>query len=110
MYIYYTNDLDRPTIYIGTVNARGTLLSGNSLLDISKIFGEKINASSMWLMDASGLLSVCSGYDFSMTYLYILSNGISWYNSKGFVSPYFEQEYNHNEKLLSLNIVDFRSN
>lgn len=61
----------------------------------------------MWLIDASGLVSICSGYDFSMTFLYILSNGVSWYNSKGFVSPYFEQEYNHNEKLLSLNIVDF---
>jgi hypothetical protein len=107
MYIYYNNEIDRPTIYISNINARGTLLSGNSILDISKKFGEKIHASKMWLTDASGLSSVCSGYDFSMTYLYILSNGMSWYNSKGFISPYFQDEYNHNTKLLSLNIVEF---
>jgi hypothetical protein len=107
MYIYYNNEIDRPTIYISSINAHGTLLSGNSILDISKTFGEKINASKMWLTDASGLSSICSGYDFSMTYLYILSNGVSWYNSKGFISPYFVEEYNHNIKLLSLNIVEF---
>jgi hypothetical protein len=107
MYIYYNNVIDRPTIYIANIHAHGTLLTGNSVLDISKNFGEKINASQMWLTDASGLSSICSGYDFSMTYLYILSNGLSWYNSKGFVSPFFEEERNHNVKLLSLNIVDF---
>jgi len=107
MYLYYNNVIDRPTIYIANILARGTLLTGNSVLDISKNFGEKINASRMWLTDASGLSSVCSGYDFSMTYLYILSNGVSWYNSKGFVSPFFEEERNHNVNLLSLNIVDF---
>jgi hypothetical protein len=88
MYIYYNNEIDRPTIYISNINARGTLLTGNSIIDISKKFGEKINASKMWLTDASELSSICSGYDFSMTYLYLLSNGVSWYNSKGFVSPF----------------------
>ena len=107
MYIYYNNEIDRPTIYISNINALGISLTGNSIIDISKKFGEKINASMMWLTDASGLTSICSGYDFSMTYLYILSNGVSWYNSKGFISPYFEEEYNHNTKLLPLNIVEF---
>ena len=107
--ITYHNFSDRPTIYISLINARENLLSGNSIIDISKKFGKKINASKLSLTDGSGLTTICKGYDFSMTYLYILSNGISWYNSKGFLSPFFDEEQEHNKKLLSLNIVDFLS-
>jgi hypothetical protein len=39
--------------------------------------------------------------------LYILSTGISWYNSKGFVSKSFDIEKQHNSQLLSLNIAEF---
>ena len=109
LHIDYNNFSDRPIIYIFFINARENLLSGNSILDISKKFGKKINASKIRLIDASGLISICKGYEFSMTYLYILSNGVSWYNSKGFIPYFFDEEREHNVKLLSLNIVDFLS-
>jgi hypothetical protein len=105
--ITYKNFTDRPKIYISLINARENLLSGNSIIDISKKFGKKINASELSLTDGSELTSICKGYHFSMTYLYILSSGISWYNSKGFISRSFEEERQHNLKLLSLNIIDF---
>ena len=69
MNIYYNNGSDRPTIYISLINARGNLLSGNSIIDISKKFGEKINASNISLTDGSGIMSICKGKHFSMTYL-----------------------------------------
>jgi hypothetical protein len=105
--IRYNNFTDRPKIYITIINARENLLSGNSIIDISKKFGKKINASELSLTDGSGLTSICKGYNFSMIYLYILSTGVSWYNSKGFVSRSFQEEREHNNKLLSLNIIDF---
>jgi len=105
--IEYENFTNRPKIYIIFLNARENSLSGNSIIDISKKFGKKINASELILTDGSDLTSICKGYHFSMKYLYILSTGVSWYNSKGFVSRSFEEEREHNLKLLSLNIIDF---
>jgi hypothetical protein len=107
MTITYTNTEEEPTLYVDLIRANGDMLSGNQIINISKKIGEIIQSEYVSLTDASGLENVCLGSTFSMTSLYILSIGISWYNTKGFVSPFFEIEREHNYRLLSLNIVDF---
>ena len=105
--IFYDTDNDRPNIYLCLIQANGVMLSGNKLIDIAKHFSHILDSSIISLDDESELTSLCKGSDFSLPILYILSGGISWYNSKGFVSKLFNEEYQHNTRLLSLNIVDF---
>jgi hypothetical protein len=107
MRITYTNAEEEPVIYVDLIKANENMLSGNEIINISKKIGEIIQAKYISLDDGSGLENVCSGHVFSLTSLYILSIGVSWYNTKGFVSPFFEIEREHNHRLLSLNIVDF---
>jgi hypothetical protein len=105
--ISYYNVGEEPTIYVDVIHANEDMLSGNTIIDIAKKVGNIIHARELSLIDASGLGHICYPKHFSMTTLYILSIGISWYNTKGFVSTYFDEEYRHNNRLLSLNIVDF---
>jgi hypothetical protein len=105
--IFYDTDNDRPNIYLSIIGANGIILSGNKIIDIVKRFSHILHASIISLDDESELTTVCKGVNFSLPILYILSGGISWYNSKGFVSKLFNEEYQHNTRLLSLNIVDF---
>jgi len=107
MVITYNNSGENPIILIDVIHANEDMLSGNTIIDIAKNFGMIIKANQLFLDDASGLNSVCMGSHFSLTTLYILSVGMSWYNTKGFLSPYFDEEQRHNTHLLSLNIVDF---
>jgi hypothetical protein len=105
--IFYDTDNDRPNIYLCVIGANGIILSGNKIIDIVKRFSHILHASVISLDDESELTTVCKGMNFSLPILYILSGGISWYNSKGFISKLFNEEYHHNIHLLSLNIVDF---
>lgn len=107
IHIFYDTDNDRPNIYLCLIQSNGVMLSGNKLIDITKRFSHILDASIISLDDESELTTLCKGSDFSLPILYILSGGISWYNSKGFVSKLFTEEYQHNKRLLSLNIVDF---
>jgi len=107
MTINYTTSDEDPSILIDEIQANENTLSGNTIIDIAKKFGGILRAKQLSLIDASGLLSICYPNHFSLTTLYILSIGISWYNTKGFISPYFDEERRHNTRLLSLNIIDF---
>jgi len=107
MTITYTSYDEEPTIYVDLISANGDMLSGNEIINISKKIGLIIGSKNVSLSDGSGLVNVCLGSVFSLTSLYILSIGMSWYNTKGFVSPFFDIEMQHNHRLLSLNIVDF---
>jgi hypothetical protein len=107
MTITYTNGVEEPIIHVDLIKANENMLTGNEIINISKKIGEIINAKYIELSDASTLNGACLDSSISMTTLYILSIGVSWYNTKGFLSPYFEIEQEHNHRLLSLNIVDF---
>jgi len=105
--ILYDTENDRPNIYLCVIGANGVMLSGNKIIDIVKRFSHILNAFMITLDDESELTSLCKNDDFAIPILFILSGGISWYNSKGFVSKLFNEEFQHNIRLLSLNIVDF---
>jgi len=107
MTITYTNDVEEPTIHLDLIKANENMLTGNEIINISKKIGKMINAKYIELVDASMLSGACLDSTIPMMTLYILSTGVSWYNTKGFLSRYFDIEQEHNHSLLSLNIVDF---
>ena len=99
---------NRPdSVHITYINAIGNQISGNTIIYIAKQFGSIINVKQLTLEDESMLRGLCAFDTIDMIKLYILSTGISWYNSKGFVSESFDVEKQHNSQLLTLNIVDF---
>jgi hypothetical protein len=96
-----------PDIHINYINGVVEQITGNTIISIAKIFGCMIKAEELSLRDHSRLEAICPRNSISMIKLYILSTGMSWYNSKGFVSEMFSMEQQHNSALLSVNIVDF---
>lgn len=94
-------------IHIGYINAIEKQISGNTVISIAKQFGHMVNVELLTLEDHSMLRGICGFNTINMIKLYILSTGISWYNSKGFVSESFDIEKQHNSQLLSLNIAEF---
>lgn len=96
-----------PDIHINYINGVVEQITGNTIISIAKVFGCMIKAEELSLRDHSRLTTICGRDSISMIKLYILSTGISWYNSKGFVSKIFSMEQEHNSALLSVNIVDF---
>jgi len=94
-------------IHIGYINAIEKQISGNTVISIAKQFGHMVNVELLTLEDHSMLRGICGFNTINMIKLYILSTGISWYNSKGFVSESFDIEKQHNSQVLSLNIVEF---
>ena len=94
-------------IHIGYINSIERQISGNTVISIAKHFGHIVNVKLLTLEDHSMLRGICGFNTINMIKLYILSTGISWYNSKGFVSETFDIEKQHNSKLLSLNIAEF---
>jgi hypothetical protein len=95
------------TVHVGYINAIKNQISGNTIISIAKEFGTMINAKQLTLEDDSFLQGICNINTINMKKLYILSTGISWYNSKGFLSETFDIEQRHNSQLLSLNIAEF---
>jgi len=92
MTITYTNGVEEPTIYVDLIKANENMLTGNEIINISKKIGKMINAKYIELEDASMLSGACLDSTIPMATLYILSIGVSWYNTKGFLSPYFDIE------------------
>ena len=95
------------SIHIGYIIGVEKQISGNTIISLAKQFGRIINVEQITLEDDSMLQGVCAFNIIDMKKLYILSTGISWYNSKGFVSKSFDIEKQHNYQLLSLNIAEF---
>ena len=95
------------SIHIGYINRIDKQISGNTIISIAKHFGHILNVEELTLEDHSKLRGICGFNTINMITLYILSTGISWYNSKGFVSESFDIEKQHNSQLLTINIDDF---
>ena len=94
-------------IFVAYINGIVGQITGNTIISMAKIFGCIIKAEQITLRDHSRLPNLCENNAISMIKLYILSTGMSWYNSKGFVSELFGMELEHNSAILSMNIVDF---
>lgn len=87
--------------YIEKCQSSGTI-NLEKIIEYSKL----MNLESIKLADSSEILD-----GVSMSIIFILATGISWYNHYGFISgeENFEQEKKHNFKLINLPLKDFLS-
>ena len=100
-------DIKDKELFIFKLNHCGYKGSTN----LQKIIGyaKKLNEKSK-IIDSIGLLdgSYFKEYeDISLTILYILSTGISWYNYFDFKSEFFDDEIKHNQQFLSMTFETF---
>lgn len=102
-----SND-DRPcltiTIYSDNIYIDGLEkcnFSGTESLDLIEKLAKRLGISKIVLTDASSIEIWCPTSSFiSLTHLKLLTKGISWYNSLGYVSDDFEEEKRHNAVVL----------
>lgn len=87
--------------YIEKCQSSGTV-NLNKIINYAKL----MNLESIKLADSSEILD-----GISMPIIFILANGISWYNQYGFISgeENFEQEQKQNLHLINLPLKDFLS-
>ena len=89
---------------------RCSLLSGPEILDILEKIAKKFNLSEIHLIDAShiSIISLTNKiYSISLTNMYILSEGISWYNKYGYISKSFNEEKDYNKIIMELPLSEF---
>ncbi len=77
-------------------NEINCLLSGNSILDKIETFAKKIGVKSISLSDGSEIY-IDDTNSYSLSRYYILLHGMSWYNSRGYVSSNTENEKKKNK-------------
>lgn len=89
---------------------RCSLLSGPEILHILEKIAKKFNLSTIHLNDAS-LITIISltnkSYSISLRNMYILSDGISWYNKYGYISKSFNEEKDYNKRIMELPLSEF---
>ena len=97
--LFYIEDNILYLEYIEKCQSTGTI-NLKKIIDYSKI----MKLESIKLADSSEILS-----GISMPIIFILANGISWYNQYGFISgeENFIEEKKHNLKLINLSLKDF---
>lgn len=84
--------------YKGSTNLRKIIDYAKKLNENSKII------NSIGLLDGSYFKEF---KDISLTILYILSTGKSWYNYFDFKSEFFDEEIKHNQQFLSMTFITF---
>lgn len=86
---YITSDMVE--IKIENLNASPEY-SGTNILFLTELFVKSYSRSyKIYFSDSSNLVK--NGYKFSLSLLYILCNGKSWYNSKGFYGKNYLKEF-----------------
>lgn len=80
-------------------------MNGNKILESIKTLAYKFKCKSIYLTDGSNI--ILDNCKLNLSKIYILQYGYSWYNSKGFYSSNFENEKNHNFKIINLNINNY---
>ena len=85
------------------VNETNCLLSGNHILEKLETFAKNIGIFSISLSDGSYIYIDDSQY-YNLSVYYILLYGISWYNSRGYVSDKFKKEINHNKNIINMSL------
>ena len=91
-------------IYIDSLKKCGItgLQSLKKIIDIAS----RLNFIKKIMLDDMSGISVCS-YEIDLPFMKILTNGMSWYNSAGFISSNFENEVIHNNKMIKLPFSEF---
>jgi hypothetical protein len=99
--LFYIEDNILYLEYIEKCQSSGTV-NLNKIINYAKL----MNLESIKLADSSEILD-----GISMPIIFILANGISWYNQYGFISgeENFEQEKKQNLHLINLPLKDFLS-
>ena len=104
--IEITINIIKNNIYIESLKHCG--YSGRTNLEAIIEYSKELNKESkkinfLYLVDASYL----KHQKISLSILYILSIGISWYNKVGFISSNYDEEVEHNRKFLVMSLGDF---
>jgi hypothetical protein len=82
------------------VNETNCVLSGNHILEKLEIFSKNIGIFSISLSDGS-YIYIDDTQFYNLSTYYILLHGISWYNSRGYISDKFKKEIIHNKKIIN---------
>lgn len=98
--------IEGKNIYIIELNHCG--YNGKTNLNAIIEYSKKLNKESkiidlIYLIDASFL----KHFEISLSTLYILNIGISWYNQFGFFSKNYHEEIEHNKKFLTMTLEEF---
>ena len=80
--------------------------SGFNILNLIKKLGKELNINYIKLIDKSIINNSCY---ISLSYIYILMLGKSWYNIQGFISKDYEEEQVNNIELINKSIFEFIS-
>ena len=101
----FTIILHPDKIYIAVLEKCG-IKGGDSLKMIDKLSKIIPNIKYIELTDGS-LLPLCDDIFVNLAILKILTNGISWYNSYGYVSEDYTNEIEYNKKIINMNYHEF---
>ena len=89
-----------------------SLLSGTEILHILERIAKIFRLNKIYLQDNSYIKILSSTnkiYNLSLTNMYILSEGLSWYNKFGYISLNFEEEKENNTRIMRLSLPEYMS-
>jgi hypothetical protein len=93
-------------IYIHCLNNCGDI-TGTNLLTLMDILATRLPNIQFILLDDTSKIYIC-GKVISLSTIKILTNGISWYNSHGYLSQNYDEEVQHNRKKINMQYSEFK--
>jgi hypothetical protein len=82
--------------------------TGTQVLELIEHFAKEYNYEKISLIDASNIVSNDpANCRIPLRFFMILATGQTWYNSKGYKSPYFKKEYKHNVKIIETPLLTY---
>jgi len=87
-----------------------SLFSGTEILNLLEKIAKKYKLKKIEISDNS-YIEIMSlkdkEYDIFLRNMYILSEGISWYNKFGYISNFFEEEKEYNRRIMEMPLSDY---
>ena len=93
-------------IYIDYLNNCG-IINGTTLLQNMNILAQILPNIQFILLDDASKIFMCKK-EISLATIKILTKGISWYNSYGFLSENYHDEVEHNKKKINMSYSEFK--
>jgi len=82
--------------------------TGTQMLELVEHFAKEYDYEKISLIDASNILNNDPAHcRIPLRFFMILATGQTWYNSKGYKSPYFKKEHKHNLKIIKLPLLTY---
>jgi hypothetical protein len=82
--------------------------SGTQILELVEHFARQYGYNTISLVDASNIVSDDpANCRIPLRFFMILATGQTWYNSKGYKSPYFDKEYEHNLRIIETPVLSY---